>query len=89
MRGEVVYNTILVIIDRYSKIALYFPIIKIIKAIDIANILIDSIFIRFGFLNRIISDRDLRFTSDFWSELCYYAKVKRRLSTAFHPQTDG
>ena len=89
MRGEVVYDAILVIVDRYSKMALYFPVTKTVKAADIADILIDSVFTRFGFPNGIVSDRDPRFTSDFWSELCYYAKVKRRLSTAFHPQTDG
>ena len=26
--------------------------------------------------------------SKFWSSLCYFLGVKRRLSTAFHPQTD-
>ena len=88
-RGEVVYDAILVIVDRYSKMALYFPVQKTIKAAEVADILIDSIFTRFGFPKGIVSDRDPRFTSEFWSELCYYAKVKRRLSTAFHPQTDG
>ena len=37
----------------------------------------------------IISDRGLVFTSKFWSSLCYFLSIKRRLSTAFHPQTDG
>ena len=27
--------------------------------------------------------------SKFWSLLCYFFSIKRRLSTAFHPQTDG
>ena len=25
----------------------------------------------------------------FWSSLCYFLGIKQRLSTAFHPQTDG
>ena len=29
------------------------------------------------------------FTAKFWASLCFYFKVRRRLSTAFHPQTDG
>lgn len=36
-----------------------------------------------------MSDRGSLFTSAFWTEVCYQLKVKRRLSTAFHPQTDG
>ena len=39
--------------------------------------------------NSIVSDRDSVFTSKFWSSLCYFLSIKRRLSTAFHPQTDG
>ena len=36
-----------------------------------------------------MTDRGSLFTSKFWSSLCYFLGVKRRLSTAFHPQTDG
>jgi len=37
----------------------------------------------------IISDRDTRFTSGFWQELMNAIGTKQKLSTAFHPQTDG
>ena len=36
-----------------------------------------------------MTDKSSLFTSKFWSSLCYFLGVKRRLSTAFHPQTDG
>ena len=42
-----------------------------------------------GLPDSIVTDRGSLFTSNFWSSLCYYMKIKRRLSTAFHPQTDG
>ncbi len=29
------------------------------------------------------------FTSKFWSLLCYFLGIKKKLSTAFHPQTNG
>ena len=35
-----------------------------------------------------MSDRGLLFTSKFWSLLCYFLDIKKRLSTAFYPQTD-
>ena len=42
-----------------------------------------------GLPDSIVSDRGSVFTSKFWSSLCYFLGIKRRLSTAFHPQTDG
>ena len=36
----------------------------------------------------IVTDKGSLFTSKFWSLLCYFLGIKRRLSTAFHPQMD-
>jgi len=37
----------------------------------------------------IVSDRDTRFTSSFWQSLCSQLGIKLRMSTAYHPQSDG
>ena len=37
----------------------------------------------------IVSDRDPRFTSDFWKSLQEALGSKLRLISAYHPQTDG
>ena len=37
----------------------------------------------------IVSDRGSVFTSEYWSTFCYHLAVKKKLSTAFYPQTDG
>ena len=42
-----------------------------------------------GLPDSIISNRGSVFTSKFWSFLCYFLSIKRRLSTAFYLQTDG
>jgi hypothetical protein len=43
----------------------------------------------FGLPQKIISDRDPRFTSSFATELTRAIQAQRNLSTAYHPQTDG
>jgi transposase InsO family protein/predicted aspartyl protease len=37
----------------------------------------------------ITSDRGVQFVNNFWKRLCELLKIERRLSTAYHPETDG
>ena len=37
----------------------------------------------------IVSDRGTQFTSALWKRICDLLRIKRRLSTAFLPETDG
>jgi transposase InsO family protein len=87
-RGQV-FNSILVIVDRFTKMARYIPVHKTIDAAELADIYMDYIFKDFGAPKGITSDRGSVFTSKFWSTFAYYLSIRRRLSTAFHPQTDG
>lgn len=42
-----------------------------------------------GFPKALTSDRGTNWTSKFWRRLCKLAGIEQRLSTAYHPQTDG
>ena len=42
-----------------------------------------------GFPSHITSDRGSNWVGDFWTHLCKLLKIEQRLSTAFHPETDG
>jgi hypothetical protein len=84
-----VYDSILVFVDRYTKVARYIPCNKTCTSAQLADIFVKEIVCKYGMPKGIVSDRGSVFTSAYWSSFCYEAQVKRRLSTAFHPQTDG
>ena len=83
------YDSILVIVDRLTKMVHYEPVLTTITAPLLAEVIIDVVVRHHGLPDSIVSDRGSVFTSKFWSSLCYFLGIKRRLSTAFHPQTDG
>lgn len=82
-------DAILVIVDRFSKWCLFLPVSKTITAVELAELFHNEVELRYGPPEGIVSDRGSLFTSKFWSRLCYISRVRLRLSTAFHPQTDG
>ena len=84
-----VYDAILVIVDRYTKMCRYLPVTKEIDAAALAEVFFEEVVLRYGTPAGIVTDRGSVFTSAFWGSVCYNAKMKRKLSTAFHPQTDG
>ena len=78
-------NLILVIVDRYTKMARFLPTRSNTIAPEFAELFYCEIELKYGAPTGIVSDRDSKITSKFWAKVCYYALVKRRLSTAFHP----
>ena len=88
-RAGIVYDSILVVVDRFSKMARYLATKKMITAEELAELFFFEIACKSGMPVGVVSDRGSIFISAFWSSLCYHAKIKRRMSTAFYPQTDG
>jgi hypothetical protein len=84
-----VYDSILVVVDRFTKMARYIPVNATIDAAELAEVFMNTIFKDYGTPAGITSDRGPQFTSAFWGSVMFYLKIRRRLSTAFRPQTDG
>ena len=59
------YNTILVIVDKLIKWGYFIAYTEEILVEDITRIYIKEVFIKYGALSKIISDRDLRFVAAF------------------------
>jgi len=82
-------DAILVFVDRLSKMV-HFPATNTtITAEDTARLFRHEVFRLHGMPRKIISDRDTRFMSAFWQEVCRLLSIQQGLSTAYHPQTDG
>ncbi|KXZ40924.1 hypothetical protein GPECTOR_1291g539 [Gonium pectorale] len=85
-RGD---DAIAVFVDRLSKMIRVIPCRTDITAEYLAEVAHDWIFTLFGMPKSIVSDRDPRFTSTFWRTLFELSGTKLKMSTAYHPQTDG
>jgi hypothetical protein len=83
------YNAILVVVDRMTKLSHFIPCTTNITAEETATLFINNVFKLHGLPDEIISDRGPQFKSQFWKTLFSTLEVKVKLSTAYHPQTDG
>jgi len=83
------YDTILVVIDRLTKMNHFIPGLKDLDARQFANLFMKEIVRLHRLPHNIITDRGRLFTSDLWKETTGKLGIERKLSTAFHPQRDG
>ena len=89
IRGKEAYDAVLTVVCRSTKYALFIPTKADATAVDFAELFFEKLETIWGTPKSAISDRDSKITSAFWAEVCDYKMLRRRLSTAFHPQTDG
>ncbi|CAN6440346.1 unnamed protein product [Victoria cruziana] len=83
------YDAIWVVVDRLSK-PTYFLAIRTTLPLDaLADLYICEIVRIHGVPKAIVSDKDPRFTSRFWKAFQSALDTKLKMSSVFHPQTDG
>ena len=82
-------EVILVVVDRYTKYGHFIPLQHPYTMHTVALAFIDNVFKLHGPPISIVTDRDRIFTSNMWQGIFKAMKVKLRLSTAYHPQSDG
>jgi hypothetical protein len=78
-----------VIVDRLTKMAIYLPCRKDIDSPELARMFFEHLICKRSNPYNIVTDCGKEFTSQFWNRVCSHLHINHRLSTAFHPQTDG
>ena len=83
------HTRIWVVVDRFSKMAHFIPLSIDTPIKQMANIFLRKVWRLQGLPNSVVSDRDSRFQSKFCLCVMELLDIEVRMSTAFHPQTDG
>lgn len=85
------YDGILLVVDKLTKMTHLMASSQGINndAVGTARLFFDGVVRLHGIPLSIISDRDTRFRSHFWTSLWQLTGTRLRPSTAHHPQTDG
>ena len=82
-------DSIMVVVDKLSKETHFIPVKTTHTAANIVDIFMKEIFCLHGIPKVIISDRDPKFTGNFWKILFKGLDTKLNISIAYHPQMDG
>ena len=80
---------IMVVVDQLSKYRHFVALKHPYSAKTVAEVFVKEITCLNGMPRSIVSDRDPVFTSQFWEEYFQLQGSELRLSSAYHPQTDG
>ena len=81
-------DTILVVVDIFSKMAILIPCKKTMATQQIAQLFFEHVWKHYGLTTTIISDRNAIFVSTFWKTPQQHLDTRLSLSTTFHPQTE-
>jgi hypothetical protein len=83
------FDTILVVIDKFSKYAHFIPLSHPYTTLTVAQVYLNNIYKLHGLPQIIVSDRDRVFTSAVWQELFRLTHTTLNTSSSYHPQTGG
>jgi hypothetical protein len=84
------HDSIMVVVDNLMKSTHFIPSLKTThKAVDVADIFMKEVARLHGIPKTIVSDRDPKFTSNFWKGLFKGFRMNLNFSTNYHLESDG
>jgi hypothetical protein len=81
------FDTILTVVDRFTKMTHFIPCMKTINSEETTNMVMREVFRHHGLPDNIIGDRGPLFISKFWKHLVESLNVSCKLSSSYHPPT--
>ena len=82
-------KNILVVVDRFSGATVLIPLPGMYNAAQVAEAMICHVYTRYGLPRDIVSDRDPRFVSHYWTAMHNHFGLGLHHTTAFHQQSNG
>ena len=86
--NRAVYNTVLIMIDRLTKMTHYTVMRKNIDASTLTELFLYKYVRLHRIFNNLITDWEVIFTLKYWSFFCFHLYAWQNLITVFHSQTD-
>ncbi|KAF8695684.1 hypothetical protein RHS03_07957, partial [Rhizoctonia solani] len=83
------FDMVGVVVDLLTMMTHLMPMRQTYKARDLAELLFNYVYKLHGMPEAIVSDRDSLFTSQLWTGLHEMTGTSLRMSSAYHPQSDG
>ena len=84
----ITYRYILVFVDRLTKMRHLVPTTSM-EVDEACDVFYQNVWKHHGLPDIVVSDRGSQFRSEFWKALCKRLRIDQRMSTGYHPQTDG
>ena len=83
------YDAVMTVVDKATKMVYFIPCTKTITARETAELFWQHVGSQHGIPSVIISDRDVRFTSQFWRSLWRQLGTGLHMGSGYHPQSSG
>jgi hypothetical protein len=88
-RKRKLHDSIMVVVDKLTKVAHFIPLKTIHKEEYVVDIFMKEVARLHGIPKMIVSDRDPKFTSNFWKGLFKGFRMNMNFITTYHPKSDG
>jgi hypothetical protein len=83
------HDSIMVVVDKLRKVSHFILLKTTHKTVDVADIFMKEVARLHEFPKTIVSDKDPKFTSNFWKGLFKGFKMNLNFRTTYHPEYDG
>eukprot|EP00963_Diacronema_lutheri_P000204 scaffold7_cov414-Pavlova_lutheri.AAC.28 len=83
------YDSVFVIVDKFTKMTIYIPTVKAATASMLVQLFLRHVVCHYGAPEKIFTDHDSRFVGEIWNDFGSMLGTKLHRSTPYHPQSDG